>query len=443
MKKSRYNFIRQIDNQSVLYNAQTEAIAILNPEVAQLYNEHSVDDLRHLHPDFFRFLCDKKYLLDDDCDEPLAQLKRWQTVDEDPRYFSVTVNSTLNCNLCCWYCYENHTGKLNMTTEVMERVKKLISRQLSQPGLECFYLNFFGGEPLLNFDNVAKTLLDYVNTESKRYGKKVILSFVTNGVLLTKEILYYLNSLGFPVYFQITLDGNEDIHNSIRHTKTNGPTYRTILKNAARILEYPEMYLVMRCNFTSASLPAFIDVASDLEAWKSDPSLYHDNLTVDLHQVWQDCSNTDMTDIKSMERNVREAFAFAQLHVTPVKRANRYRCYADRKNSLVVNYNGDVFRCTARDFITEKREGILLPDGSVEWNERSQLRDSVKWNNPVCLKCNIYPLCCGMCSQNKLENPHGGRCDYGYSEIDKDEIIQERIQWLLMQATKNNIISNK
>lgn len=436
MKKSRYNFIREIDNQSVLYNAQTEAIAILNTEVAKLYNENLANNIRDLHPDFFRFLCDKKFIVDDTYNESLEQLKLWQANDQDSRYFSITINSTLNCNLCCWYCYESHTGKLNMSNDVIERVKKLISSQLSRPELEYLSLNFFGGEPLLNFDNVGKTLLDYVYMESKHYNKKVVLSFVTNGVLLTKKILSYLSDLGFPVYFQITLDGNEEIHNSIRHTNTKGPTYNTILRNASHILEYSEMYLVIRCNFTSASLPTFIDVASDLETWKSNLSLYHNNLTVDLHQVWQDCSDTDLTDIKSIERNVREAFDIAQLHVTPIKRANRYRCYADRKNSLVVNYNGDIFRCTARDFTSEKREGILLPNGSVEWNERSMLRDSVKWNNPVCLKCNIFPLCCGMCSQNKLENPHGGRCDYGYSDIDKAEIVTERIQWLLRQATK-------
>ena len=40
-------------------------------------------------------------------------------------------------------------------------------------------------------------------------------------------------------------------------------------------------------------------------------------------------------------------------------------CYADRANSVIVNYNGDVYKCTACDFAKTKREGKLNEDGTI------------------------------------------------------------------------------
>ncbi|HOH74428.1 MAG TPA: hypothetical protein PKW38_01450, partial [Paludibacteraceae bacterium] len=47
----------------------------------------------------------------------------------------------------------------------------------------------------------------------------------------------------------------------------------------------------------------------------------------------------------------------------------RESCYGDKKNQATINFNGDVYKCTARDFKPENREGVLMDDGTIEWND--------------------------------------------------------------------------
>lgn len=434
MQKSRYNFIRQFDTQSVIYNAMTEHIAILDPVLAHMYQEKSVDEIHNIHPDFYAYLCDQGFLISDNFNELESLIRQWESDDHDSNKFSLSINPTLNCNMDCWYCYEKHDGDLNMRDNVLANIKKLIYKKLSDEQLKSFHLGFFGGEPLLNFNRVGHELIDYTVNLATENEKLLSFSFVTNGYLLTEDILAYLHRLGYQTTFQITLDGSEDVHDYIRHTKKGGKTYKRILANASHILEYANMNLVLRCNFTVESLSTFMDVATDLSEWVNDPRFDISRLSIDLHQVWQDHAEYYPIDIELLEQEVRNAFSTFNLPLSIYRKAKRYRCYAERSNNALVNYNGDIFRCTARDFTHSNRDGVLTDDGTLAWNEKSDKRDAIKWSNPTCLACEIYPLCCGACSQNKMESNRMSGCDYGYNQQDKENIITERINWLLSKA---------
>lgn len=101
MKKSRYNFIRKIGAQSVLYNAMTESVTILDPAVAKLYQDKSVNEIHGLHPDFYNHLCNNGYIVNDDMDELHSQIEKWDSEDNDPHHFSLSINPTLNNNCVC------------------------------------------------------------------------------------------------------------------------------------------------------------------------------------------------------------------------------------------------------------------------------------------------------------------------------------------------------
>jgi uncharacterized protein len=100
-------------------------------------------------------------------------------------------------------------------------------------------------------------------------------------------------------------------------------------------------------------------------------------------------------------------------------------CYADKKNSAVINFNGDIFKCTARDFTNVKREGYIDVKGEVIWeNDSLNRRLNAKFNNKPCLSCRIMPLCNGGCSQHALD--HLGvdeYCVYSFDEKEKDKIV--------------------
>ena len=433
MKKSIYNSVHLFDTQKVLYNAFTDKMCILDLVVADLYEKHEPSELKSIHPSFYEYLQEQQFILQEDTDEVCQLIETWQQNDTDATTFTLTVNPTLNCNMHCWYCYEHHQGNLNMNEDVFNRLLKFISSKTAEPQLKSFSLGLFGGEPLLNFNTVGRKLIEHCRVKCEENDCHFSMSCVTNGSLLSDDIIEFLSAIKCHVAFQITMDGNEPMHNSIRQLNNEKGSYFLILQNCVKLLHHDTFSVVLRCNFTRQNLLSFLDVAYDLSQIMERQGGDSSHLIIDLHQIWQDVKANDSVkeDIQEQERSVREAFQSKGFNVTAEKPVKRYRCYADRNNHALVNYDGNIFRCTARDFVSENAEGVLTPNGQIIWNAKSNIRDSIKWANVTCRQCRLYPICGGNCSQYKLEQGGSAGCYFGYSEEKKTTILRKRIEWML------------
>jgi uncharacterized protein len=109
----------------------------------------------------------------------------------------------------------------------------------------------------------------------------------------------------------------------------------------------------------------------------------------------------------------------------------RYSCYADRSNHATINYNGEVFKCTARDFTSASKEGDLDEDGNIIWNERYTDRMTSKLKNKPCLECAILPICGGGCSQKAMESANEDYCVHFFDENRKKNIIRDRFRTIV------------
>lgn len=86
-----------------------------------------------------------------------------------------------------------------------------------------------------------------------------------------------------------------------------------------------------------------------------------------------------------------------------------------------------MFKCTARDYKTENREGVLTEKGTIQWNDNFQKRMyETRFSNKPCLECKILPLCNGGCSQHRLEQQGKEYCIYNGNENSKLEVIKEK-----------------
>lgn len=276
--------------------------------------------------------------------------------------------------------------------------------------------------------NVVLPLATSISAKCYEAGKTFSMSFVTNGYLLTNDVLEKLMAVrqNRVVAFQITLDGSEAFHNKVRYTEKGEGSYRRIVSNMKNALRQG-CFVTLRFNYTANSLLSFIDILPDIE----DLSVVErSRLRIDMHRVWQDKRKIAL-DLEKQENHVREVFATAGFTLTRKKSIEKYRCYADKENELTINYNGELFRCTARDFVSENREGVLNEDGSLAWNEKAHLRTQIKFGNAYCQACQIYPLCHGGCSQNKLEAHNKSGCYFHYNEQEKVKILEGRIESLL------------
>lgn len=410
----------------VLYNSAQDEWLAMRPDVARLYvaHEDNPDALREIHPELYAYLCQHGFLIEENSDEAASLVERWDTSEREARTYSVTVNPTLDCNMGCWYCYEKHGLQVGMSPEVRSAVLALVRRVIGEGRYEQFSLSFFGGEPLLYYDEVVRPLVTEAAAVCKEAGVAFSLHFTTNAYLLTDERIAELAV--YDTSFQITIDGNEQAHNRVRRTVDGQPTYAAIVAACHKALA-AGCSVGVRFNYTAKVLPTFIDVLPDFE---DVPEEQRRRLNFNFQRVWQD-QEGDVEDVLRQVKDLEERYRRAGFAVVSSESYRRAFCYADRENCAVVNYDGRLFSCTARDFTPENSEGKLLPDGTLAWDERRERRMALKYGNATCRACRIYPLCHGGCTQMKLEYKAPVGCLKGYTEEQKTKILSGRMHELI------------
>lgn len=109
-KFSRYNYLFRKEKQGILYNISSDGIMVLSPELVDLvikYRE-DIDALESVHKALFDEMLRQGMIVAVDYDEVKTIVDKWKQEDNDPGQFTLIVLPTLDCNLRCWYCFEEH-----------------------------------------------------------------------------------------------------------------------------------------------------------------------------------------------------------------------------------------------------------------------------------------------------------------------------------------------
>lgn len=290
-KYSIYNFLFRREKQGILYNVNSDGIMILSQELVDLIRKYreKIDDLEIVHKALFDEMVRQGMVVAADCDEVDNVVEKWKQEDNDPTQFTMIVLPTLDCNLRCWYCFEEHKKGSKMSEETFERVCRLVDHITESEELKVFNLDFFGGEPLLPFKMTTLPLIKYVSKRCLERGIDMTLRFTTNGVLLTDEVREELLKipLKFKPNFQITIDGDREHHNMTKFTASGKPTYDLIIRNIKAALK-DGMPVTNRFNYTAETIDGFESVIKEYD----DLSDAERNLLrFDFQQVWQEGDN--------------------------------------------------------------------------------------------------------------------------------------------------------
>jgi uncharacterized protein len=423
MKFSQFNSFIPYDGQIIAYNAYSDNYLLLDPVLYELIvsaKAYNIADLDEIHPSFYSALVDSGFIINDDDNEIEKVRSLIAEVDGNENSYRLIINPTMNCNFKCWYCYETHIKDSKMDKDTIEKVTKLIDNIVnSQPNLKAFYLSFFGGEPLLYNDKVVVPILEAAN---KIIGEKDIYleaDFTTNGYLINDKMIAQFKQLRVR-NFQITLDGNREHHDTVRFVSKQRGSYNEIIENI-KLLATEGFLVTLRINYTQHNIDGVDEILLDFLELPDDIKR---NINISLHQVWQDGNRSLGAKVNHFMDNVR-TMGFSTTH-SVLADTVRNSCYADHKNHATVNYNGEVFKCTARDFSTNNSEGLLDDSGNIIWNEKYYNRMSSKLKNKPCLECAILPICGGGCSQQAIENENGEYCVNFFDENRKKNIVLER-----------------
>ncbi|MBQ1802233.1 MAG: thioether cross-link-forming SCIFF peptide maturase [Lachnobacterium sp.] len=141
-----------------------------------------------------------------------------------------------DCNLACKYCFaeegEYHGRRALMSYETgKQALDFLIANSGNRVNLE---VDFFGGEPLMNFD-VVKQLVEYGRSQEKIHNKKFRFTLTTNGVLLNDDVMEFANKEMSNVV--LSIDGRKEVHDRMRPFRKGAGSYDLIVPKFQKLAD--------------------------------------------------------------------------------------------------------------------------------------------------------------------------------------------------------------
>ena len=173
---------------------------------------------------------------------------------------ALCLNIAHDCNLKCRYCFAQQ-GDFGGTKCLMplhvgkKSLEFLVERSGNRRNLE---VDFFGGEPLMNFD-VVKELVHYGNELGKLHNKNFRFTITTNGILLDDKKIDFINE--YMDNAVLSLDGRKEINDDMRLTMVDSGSYDIIVPKFKKLVEKRgnKTYFI-RGTFTRNSLDFSEDV---------------------------------------------------------------------------------------------------------------------------------------------------------------------------------------
>ena len=314
-----------------------------------------------------------------------------------------------DCNLACRYCFaeegEYHGRRALMSYEVGKKALDfLIANSGNRRNLE---VDFFGGEPLLNWD-VVKRLVEYGRSQEEAYNKKFRFTLTTNGVLLNDEVMEFCNrEMGNVV---LSLDGRKEVNDQMRPFRNGSGSYDLIVPKFRKFAEsrHQNNYYV-RGTFTRNNLDFSKDVLHyadlgfqqmSMEPVVADPSEPYAIREEDIPQILEEYDKLAVEYIKRKKEG--RGFNFFHFMID----LNAGPCVAKRlagcgsgTEYLAVTPWGDLYPC--HQFVGN--EQFLL--GNVDTGiVNTQVRDEFKMCNVYakekCKDCFARFYCSGGCAAN-------------------------------------------
>ncbi len=169
------------------------------------------------------------------------------------------------CNLNCSYCFASQ-GKYNGDRAVMsfetgkQALDFLVKNSGTRKNLE---VDFFGGEPLMNWD-VVKQLVAYARSIEKEYNKNFRFTLTTNGMLVDDEVIDFANKEMSNVV--MSLDGRKEIHDRFRVDYAGKGSWDTIVPKFQKFVKARDgKNYYIRGTFTHANPDFLKDIQQMLD----------------------------------------------------------------------------------------------------------------------------------------------------------------------------------
>lgn len=374
---------------------------------ASLKDKYSAEDIKESYEEV-KELADAEMLFTEDVyQQYITDFKKRKTVVK-----AMCLHIAHDCNLACKYCFaeegEYHGRRALMSLEVGKKALDfLVANSGNRVNLE---VDFFGGEPLMNWD-VVKELVKYGRSLEEPHNKKFRFTLTTNGVLLNDEIMEFANEEMANVV--LSLDGRQEVNDNMRPFRNGKGSYELIVPKFQKFAKSrgDKSYYV-RGTFTREN----IDFSEDVKHF-ADLGFKHMSIEPVVGSADEPYSIREEDLPKIMEEYDKLALEY----IKRAKEGNGFNffhfmidltqgpCVAKRLSGcgsgteyLAVTPLGDFYPC--HQFVGE--EDYLM--GNVyDGITRTDIQDNFKLCNvyakPKCRDCFARYYCSGGCAANAFK----------------------------------------
>ena len=313
------------------------------------------------------------------------------------------------CNLNCSYCFASqgkyHGDRALMSYEVGKRALDfLIENSGSRTNLE---VDFFGGEPLMNFD-VVKDLVKYARSIEKEKNKNFRFTLTTNGVLIDDDVIEWANREMSNVV--LSLDGRKEIHDRFRVDYAGNGSYDKIVPKFKKLVDARGgKNYYMRGTFTHANPDftedvfhmadlGFTELSMEPVVGKPDDPMTLTDEDIEIVKKQYEILAIDMLRRKREGKSITFYHYMLDLTEGPCIYKRISGCGSGTEYMAVTPW-GDLYPC--HQFVGEEdyKLGNVF-DGVTNDALRESFRSCNVYARPECKDCFAKLYCSGGCAAN-------------------------------------------
>ena len=330
-----------------------------------------------------------------------------------------------DCNLRCKYCFAS-TGDFGEGRKLMdfETAKRAIDFLIEKSyGRKFLEVDFFGGEPSMNFDVVMKTV-EYARSREKECDKVFRFTTTTNGMHLTDDMIDFINREMYNVV--LSIDGRKEVNDRVRVRVDGTGCYDLITKNFKRLVDKRgnDKDWYVRGTYTKYNLDFSEDVMHlydlgfeqiSVEPVMADPKEPYAITEADLPRIFKEYEvlAEKIAGIRKSGKFINFFHFMLDLDQGPcaIKRLRGCGC---GNEYVAVTPDGDIYPCHQVVGVEDYKMGNLY-DGSFNMEMKNDFARAHVYTKPECKKCWAKFYCSGGCNANNYIYQHDIRAAHKLS----------------------------
>ncbi len=372
--------------------------------VEKLSKVYSAEDIESCYQEIAELYNDKILFSEDDY-EKYAKYSVASPVK------AMCLNIAHDCQLRCKYCFAS-TGDFGQGRKLMSfetgkhAIDFLLENSGDRPNLE---LDFFGGEPLMNFKTV-KQIVEYARSREAEYGKKFRFTITTNGLLLDDEKIEFINKEMSNVV--LSIDGRKEVNDYFRVLPNGQGCYDMILPKYKKLVEgRGDKEYYVRGTFTNKNLDFSNDVFALYEAGFDQISIEPvvgegDEYALtekELPAVFKEYERLAKRILDNEKKGGKFNFFHFMIDLDQgpcaIKRLRGCGCGNDY---VAITPDGDIFPCHQFVGMDEYKMGNI-DEGTFNQEMKADFANCHVYSKPECRKCWAKFYCSGGCNANNYQ----------------------------------------